>query len=479
MRGQEGSNLRCRRHRLLHRLIHRRNGRVGERYASHSRHRVIDALKRRDSHIGHRGTRNRGGSRVRRLDERVREGAKLVERQEEHVVCRSLIDGDDRTDGRQHLSARSCVARRPDGRGQRRIRLSRGRDDPIDAKPHAGDDNVGRRRLRIEADERRIGEEIAVGIVLGALDLDVRLRDTRQRTHVEQQEVLLADAGIEVLQDLGGRESAAVDGSKLDRASPPLFARDFATHSQSKRAVPARQRATASGVLVGGQRAIDIQLLAIDRIVGQHDVLQRCLGHVLRCRIDERRRAIGVRRAAACTTFIRLGTLRQRGVPGLVTAGIRHDVGFFLGDVVRVHPRFEGELARALRQLRNLLAGGGRGLRLTTRREGQTPAAGPRDAAVQSQVRRGADTAGVVGDVARAGLEHVLRDDIRLVAGAAGSDRTFLERQCFRHHESRIDVGGRYAGRVGLQRTEHDRRTARAVGCATRRGSPAVMQVLR
>ena len=55
-----------------------------------------------------------------------------------------------------------------------------------------------------EADERRIVEEIAVIVVLHGGHHDVRLRDAHDAAHVEQQEVLLPDAGVEVLQHLRG-----------------------------------------------------------------------------------------------------------------------------------------------------------------------------------------------------------------------------------------------------------------------------------
>jgi len=71
------------------------------------------------------------------------------------------------------------------------------------------------RRLGIEADELRLVEQVTEVVVLTRLEQDVRLRHARQRADAEQQVVLLANAGGEVLLDLRRRERAVVMATNL------------------------------------------------------------------------------------------------------------------------------------------------------------------------------------------------------------------------------------------------------------------------
>ncbi len=64
---------------------------------------------------------------------------------------------------------------------------------------------------RIQADELRIGEQVAVAVVLRGLEHDVGLRHIDQVRDAEQQEELLADAGFEILLDLLQVQRAVVD----------------------------------------------------------------------------------------------------------------------------------------------------------------------------------------------------------------------------------------------------------------------------
>ncbi len=135
-------------------------------------------------------------------------------------------------------------------------------------------------------------------------------------------------------------------------------------------------------------------------------------------------------------------------------------------------PRFDRVLAGRLDQVVELAAR--RAERLgATAADVDAPAANPLDAGHrQFQVGRGRDAAGVVRDVAAAGLEFIQSDHVRFVAVAARCDRAVVQRQRLAEHA----VGG------GIRRTrrppwlESDRaapiRVVRAVG------TPAVVLFL-
>src|SRR5207248_1319999 len=79
-------------------------------------------------------------------------------------------------------------------------RLASRSQHAVHTEAHAADLQTRRHHcLRIQADELRLVEQIAVVVVLTGLEQDVRLRHARQGTHPEQQVVLLPNAGGEVL----------------------------------------------------------------------------------------------------------------------------------------------------------------------------------------------------------------------------------------------------------------------------------------
>ncbi len=91
------------------------------------------------------------------------------------------------------------------------------------------------------------------------------------------------------------------------------------------------------------------------------------------------------------------------------------------------HPRFDGELTGRLDQVRELLAGGGRALRLLAGLDVDAPATDPHVRRGQREVQGRLDTAGVVGDQVLAGFELVQRNLIVLVTIAARGDRAVIE----------------------------------------------------
>src|SRR5256885_17270910 len=134
------------------------------------------------------------------------------------------------------------------------------------------------------------------------------------------------------------------------------------------------------------------------------------------------------------TLFRSHGLLAERGIACGVAAGVADDVGGGLSDVRRRHRHLQRVLARGLDHGSRLLAVAGGGLRFATgraahgRSDVDAPAAYPAHVPGQRQVSRRGDAAGVVGGAAAAGLEHVLGDQVRLKAAAAGGDGALLER---------------------------------------------------
>ena len=135
------------------------------------------------------------------------------------------------------------------------------------------------------------------------------------------------------------------------------------------------------GIDVAGELAVDVELLAVDRIVGEHDVLQRRLRvHVGRGGL-QRRRAVGARLVAARVALVLHRVLAERRIARRVAARVADDVGIGLRDVRRRGPRLDRVLAGGLDHVGELRAGGGGGLRLAARADVDAPAADPADVA--------------------------------------------------------------------------------------------------
>ena len=124
---------------------------------------------------------------------------------------------DHRADRRQRLAERA-VERVRDRGVERAVGLADLRFAAIHADAHAGERNAARARRGIEADEGRLVEQVAVAVELAHLEQDVGLRHVDEVAHREQQEELLADAGLEVLLDLRRRQRAVVDRDQAEHA---------------------------------------------------------------------------------------------------------------------------------------------------------------------------------------------------------------------------------------------------------------------
>ena len=94
---------------------------------------------------------------------------------------------------------------------------------------------------------------------------------------VEQHEVLLADAGIEVLLDLRGRQRAVVDRDQAQHAFPLAIGRGLVAEHQREGVVPVGEAAAALRVGIAGVHAVHVEAAAFDRAVGHDHVLQRRL----------------------------------------------------------------------------------------------------------------------------------------------------------------------------------------------------------
>ena len=93
--------------------------------------------------------------------------AELVEGQEELVPIRPLLQADHGADVRQRLAERTVV-RVVDRRVERSIGLADVRLAAVHADPEALDRDAARAGRRIEADEGRLVEQVAVAVVLCA-----------------------------------------------------------------------------------------------------------------------------------------------------------------------------------------------------------------------------------------------------------------------------------------------------------------------
>src|SRR5438477_4957062 len=93
---------------------------------------------------------------------------------------------------------------------------------------------------------------------------------------------LLPDAGGEVLLDLCRRERAVVDGDELDHALPLALTGGLVAEHQCEGAVPVGERAALGRIGIAAPDPVDVDLLAVDRIVGEHQMLQRRLGRTAR-----------------------------------------------------------------------------------------------------------------------------------------------------------------------------------------------------
>ena len=92
--------------------------------------------------------------------------AELVEAQVELVRRRALLEPDDRADRRQRLAGRGRVVRVRDHRVQQAIRLADVRLGAVHADAHALERDAARHRGGVEADELRVGEQVARAVVL-------------------------------------------------------------------------------------------------------------------------------------------------------------------------------------------------------------------------------------------------------------------------------------------------------------------------
>src|SRR4029077_12734371 len=188
--------------------------------------------------------------------------AELIERQEEQVVGRPEGHRDHGAETRQQLTVDGGIVRAADTGTQGGVRLAGRGQYAVHAEAHAADLQIRRhRRLGIEADELRLVEEVAEVVVLTRLEQDVRLRYARQGADAEQQVVLLANAGREVLLDLRRGERAVVDGDELDDALPLALTGGLVAEHQREAAVPVGERAALGRIRIAAIDAVDVDLL--------------------------------------------------------------------------------------------------------------------------------------------------------------------------------------------------------------------------
>ena len=296
------------------------------------------------------------------------------------------------------------------------------------------------------------------------------MRHAHQVRDAEQHEELLADAGLEVLLDLLQVQRAVVDRDQADHARPLAVVADFVAEHEGEAVVPVAERAAAGAVEVAGELAVHVDAAAVDRVEGHHDVLQRSLQALVRVRGRQLRRAVGTGLGAAAEEVVVVHRLAHREVAGRRAAGVADDARVFLRHVARHDPRFDGVLAGRSDQLMELAARGRRGLRLAGA-DVDAPAADPRDVAAQREVRRRIDAAGVERGAALAALELVERDQVVLVAVAAGGDRAVEQRQRLAGDQVRIDLrrrGSRRPSSGSRPASPRRSRRSRSSSCATR-----------
>ena len=326
----------------------------------------------------------------------------------------------------------------------------------IHADAHALERDVARLRIRIEADELRIGEQVSGTVVLRRLEEDVRLRHTGDVLDTEQQEVLLADPCFEVLLDLGSRERAVVDRDEPQHARPRTVVAHLVTQNECEAVVPVGQRAAACAIHVAGELAVHVDATAVDGVERNDYVLKCCLqtlgviiGRKLRC-------AIRTRGRAAAEELVVVEILAEGEIASVRAARVADDAGIFLSGVARNGPRFDRILTRGRDQLLELAAGGRRGLSLCGGRlEDDTPTANPIEVrpsrAREREIRGRIDTARIEHGVARARLELIQSDRVLLVAIAARSHRAVVQGECLADHGT-----GRHFGRLNLARHRAD-----------------------
>ena len=158
------------------------DARVGLRNTGDLRQRRVELVEGAQADVGFRPAASAGGGRRRhrRIGGTCACGADLLEGQEEQVVEHALLEADDRADGRHLLAGAGGVARAADGR----------RSAATYAWPACASapftpmrtPSIGRFatvRVRIEADEGRLGELQAVAVELAGLEHHVRLRHGR------------------------------------------------------------------------------------------------------------------------------------------------------------------------------------------------------------------------------------------------------------------------------------------------------------
>ena len=166
--------------------------------------------------------------------------AEQVERQEELVVCRTFLQRYNRTDTCQRLSkfAEQGCAQRVD---QVCIGLSDRSLGAVQADAHALNRNTFGLLCRIKRNEVRLGEQIAVIVVLRDLEQNVRSRHVDNILDGEQQIEFLTNTNVEVLHDLFRRQYAVVYCHEPERTLEESLAGDFAAKHKCKGVLPVHQ----------------------------------------------------------------------------------------------------------------------------------------------------------------------------------------------------------------------------------------------
>ncbi len=132
-----------------------------------------------------------------------------------------------------------------------------------------------------------------------------------------------------------------MDGRELDDTQPLLVAGRLVTEHEGKSVVPVGERPALLGIDVARVLAVDVDLLAVDRIVRQHEVLQGGLRIHIGGGGLQRRGAVGVCLIATRAALVLHRMLPESCVARGRAARVADDVCIGLRHVGRGCPDFE------------------------------------------------------------------------------------------------------------------------------------------
>ncbi len=192
--------------------------------------------------------------------------ADALEAQEELVRRRTLVERDHGAEARQPEAGLRGIAGGSDRAVERRVGLADPGLGAVDADAHALDADLVRVRVVVEADERRLVEQVRVAVELAALEHDVALRHVDEVRDGEQQVEAFADARVEVLRDLALGERAVVDDHHARDPLPDAVVADLVAEHQREGVVPVREQARRRRVRVRSQLAVHVDAAAVHRV---------------------------------------------------------------------------------------------------------------------------------------------------------------------------------------------------------------------